>query len=734
VGSGTRKQYFTTYDIRVDHKISASNTIFARYSTNSVFTHTPSPALPSKTVAGVLIDPQTGVQGDSPQTARNAQLNYTHTFTPSLLMLLGAGYTLVDNYSTPPNFGLNPNTAFGEPGINFNMNTSALGGLGPGAGLTGFGAGRPGFVPLHDKDNTYQINGAVFYTRGKQSFKIGSSLIRRQALNFQESNGMGNIGFQNGAPGLLTGQYNTAVRNNNYGNGQVITNYYRVWEPSGFFQDDWRVSQKLTLNLGIRWDLFTPYVDKFNHISNFFPTNGGTLVVAGTSGVSRAANVRYNYKNYQPRVGFAFNPRSGTVIRGGFGISFFPSTQASPSSLKNQPWVASISCSNTAGNCPAGFTTLRQGLPTPAQIQASAAAISFQCVSPATLTANPGTNLVVNSPVCYPQALNSSEPDYHDSYLEQFNLTVQQEFHGNTVTVAYVGALGRHLGDAIGNTNLASLATATQTPSKAIYFAANPNVTNVPALLSHGGSSYHGLQAIIERRFSSGLGYTVSTTWAHELDNVAQIGGGGTSAVLSLDPNSPYFHGRYDYGNGALDQRNRLVVQGNYAPKFFSSKSGIEGAVLKGWRLSVLSVWTTGLPFSVTNSSTHSFSNPFSTGGDRPNVIGNPFASPPAAAFGKIPYFNPAAFAVQANGTGGNEHVNQYHAPPAQHVDGSIAKDFPVHEQLKLNFRAEGFNLLNSVMFGGANGGLGTANTGYITSTRADYQPRLFQFALRLEF
>lgn len=525
---------------------------------------------------------------------------------------------------------------------------------------------------------------------------------------------MGNIGFQNGAPGLLTGYYSSAVRNNNY-----FTNYYRTWEPSVFFQDDWRLSQKLTLNLGIRWDAFTPFVDKYNHITNFFPSaDTGVLAVANTPGVSRAANVNYTYTNFAPRAGFAYSATPKTVLRGGFGLSFFPTNQASPGSLKNQPWIFAFGpCS--ALTCGSGFNRLSAGLPIPPTTLTTAE--SFTCVTSPTQP-------------CYPQALNSSEPNYRDAYLEQFNLTVQQQFAANTFTISYVGALGRHLGDAIANENLSPLGftSASVANLNRRFHTALPNLTNVPALLSDASSGYNGLQATISRALTNGLAFTATTTWAHNLDNAVQIGAGTTQTVISLDPASPYFHGRYDRSDSDLDQRNRFVFQGTYTPKYLDRFSGSSGTALKGWSFNMLSVWTTGLPYTVSNSSNVSFTTP-NGGADRPNVVGDSRVLPPAAA-GKIPYFNPAAFASQAPGTVGNARRNLMHGPAAQHVDAAVAKSFPIHEALRLNFRAEGFNLLNSALFGNPTGTIGSANLGYITTTRADYQPRVFQFALRLEF
>lgn len=249
VGSRNRTQFSTVYDIRIDHKISEKDSIFGRWTNNSITTFT-APTLPIVTaaVAGIKgIDPQSGYNGLAPQDAHNIQLNYTHTFTPNLLLLLGAGYTYIKNLSQPLNTGLNPNTAFGQPGINVSNITSALAPVIP-TGETGLGAGGY-FIPLQYRDNDYQLNGSVIYSRGRHSLKAGAALIRRITYDQQDSAGEGYYSFTAGLPGVASGFYSSVTRNND-----LFAPYFQVWEPSVFFQDDWRVNSKLTLNLGARYE------------------------------------------------------------------------------------------------------------------------------------------------------------------------------------------------------------------------------------------------------------------------------------------------------------------------------------------------------------------------------------------------------------------------------------------------------------------------------------------------
>ena len=227
--------------------------LFAKYIVGyDVYTISPG-ALPISNANGFAIDPQTGNGfGTAPQLARNATMIYTHTFSSNLISTFGAAWTYINNASYPLNYGVNPNTKLGQPNINISQLTSSLA-LALPTGLTGLGGGG-NFVPLQDKDNTYQINGQVIYNHSNQSIRIGAALIRRTALNLQDNQGEGSWTFRTGAPGLLEGIFSTATRSNN-----LFPPYYTTWEPSAYIRDDWRVSSKLTLNLGVRYDVFTAY-------------------------------------------------------------------------------------------------------------------------------------------------------------------------------------------------------------------------------------------------------------------------------------------------------------------------------------------------------------------------------------------------------------------------------------------------------------------------------------------
>ena len=337
-------QSSNSYDARVDHKFNDKNLVFARFTSNNVASIIPT-SLPNVTINGVSVNPgngQFGFAGPAKDIAYNAQLNFVHTFNSNLVLELRAAYTQINNSSNSPNSGTNAATALGFPNnINFGpLDSSGL----PLINIPNLAPlGDSNFVPIVDVSNTFEENGTVSYTRGAHSLKFGASLIRRQARNVQSSNGVGNINFGlqedngstqqdsiNNLATFLVGAFTSEGRNTD-----LFTPNFRSWEPGFFAQDNWKGRPWLTINIGARYDIFTPFTEVHGFLSNYNPATQQLLVPAqglqflqsigaNTSGIvasSPTAGVQTTYSNIAPRVGFAAIISPNTVLRGGYGDS-----------------------------------------------------------------------------------------------------------------------------------------------------------------------------------------------------------------------------------------------------------------------------------------------------------------------------------------------------------------------------------------------------------------------------
>jgi hypothetical protein len=329
----------------------------------------------------------------------------------------------------------------------------------------------------------------------------------------------------------------------------------------------------------------------------------------------------------------------------------------------------------------------------------------------------------------------AESPTFRPSYYHQFNLTTQKDFSGNVVTLAYIGMLGLHVVQRIPDFN-APPPNACGQPGNSCtnantlrpYYALQPGLGQITGIQSEGNSSYHALEVIYERRPKKGLTVGANFTWARGLDDAYALSRtAGSGDGFGYVPSKI---GQLDYGNSNVDVRNRFAATANYELPFGKSLTGIEGLLAKGWQTNMLMVWSTTNPFTVTNSSDTSNTNPGAANADRPNQIASWHVSNPTPSL----FFNTAAFQKQTFGTLGSERRNQLYGPHFRHVDLSVFKTFPIHEQVNLQFRAEAYNIANTTNFNTPNSSLGTATFGQLTSTSPNYTPRLFQLALKLQF
>jgi hypothetical protein len=627
----------------------------------------------------------TSFSGPARQTAHNAQLDYIHIFSPGLLMEVKTGFTRLDNASYGLNHGTNASQQFGLSGVNVTPQTS---GLTP-VWINGYGSlGDAWALPLRNIENSFQYAGSVSCSRGTHNLKAGAGLIRRQALNAQQMFGLGFFVFSgqltgNGVADLLLGISTQVSRSN-----ELVAPGYRMWEAGFYLQDDWRVRPRLTLNAGVRYDIFTPFTEAHGRISNL-DTAAAKILVAGENGVSETAGIKPDYSNIAPRLGFAVTLGRNTVARGGYGLTFFPTNYTAIFNLKNPPFSSSYG--------PAYFQKLSAGLPPPSPIDPD----------------NPVGTLSA-------QALG-----YKSGFLEQFNLTLEKEFSGNVVRIGYVGQRGRRLAQILPNINIAPPSSLPNPASRTPFAEKLPHVTKISFAQSKGTSNYDALQISFERRYEAGLSMSSNYTWAHNIDDISTLGSFGMGFGVI-----PSAVAEVDRGNADLDARHRFVLTADYEIPFGKNFKGYKSHLLSGWQVNGILVYQTGLPFSILNAFPLSNTGVDSTQLDRPSRIRSGKLAHPTLN----KYFDTSAFVPQDFGTLGDSGRNILVAPSLKKVDLSLFKQFDLTELWRLQFRAECYNVSNSPSFAAPNFFLGDPGFGSINATNVNYTPRQFQFALKLLF
>ena len=742
-----RTQFSTTVDARIDHRFNDTNLLYGRYTLNNVTTDIPD-NLPAVNVGGTLVSPGSGAfgfSGPAKDVAHNVQLNFTHIFSPALLLELKAAYTRIDNSSDSTNAGTNAASLFGFPSnINFGPSASGL----PLIQLPSIQAlGDSRFIPLQDLNNTFQYNGAITYNFGRHTTKAGISLVRRQAREVQSDNANGRYNF-----GLPEDSGNTAADLASFLVGaftgvnrsaSLFAPDYRMWEPGFFAQDNWKVKPWLTLNYGFRYDVYTPFTEVHNHISNFDTTTGQVLV-AGVNGVSDTAGIKTDYSNFSPRVGFAASLGHGMVVRGGFGLTYFPGNYTSNAALKNPPFT-----SNFAPNCISPIAQqieAADGVPTATQ--------GNVCGSPAAPTAptSLAAGIPVPSGVIDPNGplptFSAVQTNLKSGSVDQFNLMVEKQFGQNVLTVGYIGDIGHHLPMTLNNVNVPN--PTGLTPAQINNFKATdrpyPAFGSVADYISQGSSTYHALQVSFQRRYSKGITIGSNYTWSHAIDDTTTLSFEGQEGWGNANPFNVQ---ALETGNSDLDLRHRFVAYSTYELPFGKGLSGARKMLLGGWQTNAILIWNSGSPFTITDNFTGNSQNVFpsavaAAGPDRPNQIASATLSNPSIS----EWFNRNAFEIPAQGVIGNTPRNSLFGPHFRHFDFSLFKDFQLKESLKMQLRTEFFNLTNTPSYFIANnqnsdsttnlvpvhGGTPGTAFGQIVRTNPNYTPRAVQLALKLLF
>nr|MBA3440416.1 TonB-dependent receptor [Pyrinomonadaceae bacterium] len=707
VTSPTRTQDWNQFDVRVDHNHSERNVFFTRYSWSKTATtnpHTfPAVALPGLSNPVGLGNEDT-FAGTSTLLAQHAVISWVHVLSPRMVLDLRAGYVRFNLDFTQADVAIDDQLGekLGVPNANQQDQQNGISIFSP-ANYTGIGHSRS--LPILRRENTFQYVGNLIYTGSAHTIKTGLDVRRRHLTEYQTNRGNGRFNF---TPNITNNPTNNAGGHPMaaflLGAPSLIEqDYLLAWvgvrgtEYSAYVADDWRATSKLTLNIGLRYELDTPYSEVADRWANFDPQTA-TVLIAGRNGVSRSANVNTFKKGFAPRFGFAYQLAQHTVVRGGAGI-FWNTAGHGGNALRLQRHVPfGPIYSFNPGNL---FVTQRvsDGFPT------------IPPLNPA-LADNPSGSVI------------GVDPNYQPGYAEQFNLTIQHELPSSLLLKAsYVGNLGRHL-DTAYNLNQA-VPGAGAVNNRRPFFSVRPTLADVTWAVSDGLAAYHAFQFSAEKRLTHGLSGLLSYTWGHAIDTVGQNFGGGAEGPLPQDPRNR----RADRGNSPFDIRHRLTIAWSYALPFGEGRRWLSGGgpaefVLGGWQVNGINTFQTGLPFTPTaNSAT------VNTGtGSRPDRIGDGKLSNPTVDR----WFDTSAFATPRQFTYGNSGRNILYGPGRVNFDFSLFKEFQIIEDLKLQFRTEFFNLFNTPQFDLPNAAIGAGSAGTITSIVGT--PRQIQFGLKVVF
>jgi hypothetical protein len=683
-------------DGRLDHQLSQKDTLFFRYSIDkSIITM---PDTFDKNIGGN----EASFAGDNNVTGRNVVFSWTRSITPQTIGDFRYGYTqfnmaLLPTSLTNPIWGRIPGRNTNDP-----FQPSA-----PIVGTTGYaGLGNARSTPLIRDQKMHEVIANISTLKGAHNLKYGADLRFRTTGETASPPGESAFGRWNfdpaytrnpASPGgtgdtvaaMLLG-YPIALRRDVFVNGSATLN---TNELNFYFRDEWRVSSKLTLNLGLHYEVNTPFVEQKDQWVNFDPASGQQLV-AGRNGVSRTGNINTDYSAWGPRVSFAYQLNKKTVVRGGYGVFFEPQGNNATNirQFRQPPFGFVINQPFSGNDVPATSTSM--GFPTS--------------------TAVPD---LTRTPTLY--ALRAVTPNYRNGQLQQFNFSTQRELGKDMVaTLGFVGSTGARLswGRNINQPDPGPGAIDPRRP----YFSRLPGVTNIAWLESSANSAYASMQATFEKRSSKGLYLLTNWTWAHGLDNVG--GDGGANGPIPQDPRNR----RADWASSNSDIRHRFNFATSYQLPFGKNIASPIKHAVANWELGALVVFQSGLPFTVTVPG-----SPANTGsGSRANPVPGVEAKLDTPTITR--WFNAAAFTTPPAFTWGTLGRNTLRGPNIYNFDLSAAKKFVFTESRNLQFRAEFFNAFNIPQFGLPAGQIGVGNVGTITSTqRANRQ---MQFALRFAF
>jgi len=713
-------------DLRMDHKISEQDSVFGSlsWSEERKFNGTPLP--PALDAGGFAGQNETNL-------SRNAMLSYTRVWTPTILTETRAAFSRLVTERVQANSDKDLFKEFGIKGYN---PTGPLNGGLPQTGIqdyTTIGAGN--WLPTKEYNNVWDFVQNVSINKGKHSFKVGAEFRPIKFPFFQVPSPHGQYDFNrnrnnnpedafsartgDGMAAFLLGYPSTAqISTTNFISSEKV-----AW---GFYaQDDWRVTSKLTLNIGMRYELFSPISERFARQSNFdfanltlfipkgkdqdapLPPNFATAFpnVKVVRGTVDKYMIPWDKTDWSPRIGIAYSVLPKTVLRVGYGIFYGGEENqgGSPNRGESVPFNATVAL-DLAGLSQFQknpyLNTYTDGFPT--DVFTRPAPIQFRGV-----------------------ATNFRNPLVH-----KWNFAVQQDLgHNTSLEVSYIG---NHSARQLLNWDPNGYRNSADTSIAQNNLRPVPNLGSISETATFGFGNYAGLTTKLEKRYSAGLDFLATYTWGHALANTGTTlsGSGGCCTLDNRNISTAY-------STAAWDLRHNFVSSFTYdipfgkGKKFGSNMSRVADLVAGGWQTNGLISLRSGQPFTITSQNGV---------GQFPRILPDlvPGKNPNAApAGGRTPdlWFDTSAVTNPKPGTQGTLGLQSNMAPSQRNVDFSVFKDFKFSERMKVQFRGEAINLFNTPYFdvGSINRTQGNSAFGRIDRTVSGTE-RHMQFALRFMF
>jgi len=706
-----------SYSVRADESMDPSNSLSFR------FTRQRSPVTSS---GGYM-----GLKSDTAYDGYNLNLSWLHTFGPGAVLQLRFGRNIGSVGPTTVFSGgdvasIVSDTGFANSfvcGHKFSFRSCML----PSMGISGFVGGGEGNSKPNNNSNTYEWKADFSKVHGRHTFFLGASVdTNNQGAAASSSEGVSFAAFETSNLESTTNTGNALASfllgvPDNASWGDILNSEHSGKVIGFYIQDQWKATDRLTVNLGIRYDFtLVPIITTTNggeHLgltdtdngtfimqhnappcssTQFAPCIPGGVLPAHVVVSSNGKLYQNDYTNVQPRVGLAYRIGSKDVLRASFGKVYDNWAGVNQSAQNMQQWPT------------VGFNL----------------AENLNSTVPTITAENPMAGFTGAYPPPTPFGLTSwnGEPNFRAPYSDQWNFGVQHQLGGNTVLTAnYVGS------ESI-RTDIGTMGNTATVPGPGPVSARAPYSYITPTFFdkSIGRASYNAFQFSMHRTSSKGLTYMVSYTWSKTMD-IGSDGwycSEGCSIENMYDLNANKSVAGYDLTHNLTGSLAYQLPVGK-GRRFNINRAA--NYVFGDWALNGILTFTSGLPYNISvcgdiantgNSSCY----------ERPNLVGDPKISNPSRA----QWFNPAAFALPAAYTFGNLGRNAYRADPYKNLDLSLFRDFPITESKRFEFRVEAFNLPNHPTWGVPNSVVNQNLFGVVQSTRST--ERQIQFALKFYY